>query len=119
MNDTDTAGFWQWGERRSPPVRRQRKAPSEVVTGAGGLFVLRYIAGFTLGVLAAIVVFIAVVVTVHIPGPPDQEAGFGMVMFFIVLPILAYVFGRIGGAVAEARGKRYEKESDDPSQFDA
>jgi hypothetical protein len=81
--------------------------------------VLRYIVGLTLGILAAIVVFITVVVTVHIPGPPDQQAGFGMVMFFIVLPILAYVFGRIGGAIAEARGKRDEKESTDPSQFDA
>jgi CDP-diglyceride synthetase len=67
---------------------------------------MRYVIGFVAGVLVAIAAIAVVMSVVHMPGPPDQQAGFEMGMVFLALPILAIILGLFGATVASSLQKK-------------
>jgi hypothetical protein len=61
--------------------------------------ILMGILGAVAGVATAIAIVAVLSGTVHVSGPPDQQAGFQMLLEFVAKPLLAVVLG-LSGAFA-------------------
>jgi hypothetical protein len=61
--------------------------------------ILMGILGAVVGVVTAIEIVDVLSRTVHVSGPPDQQAGFQMILEFAVKPFLAVVLGLAGAIV--------------------